>query len=175
MVPAKLESMVLRMSSGVVVSSMRCADEWPALFTSTSTRPQVSSTSAAMRRTAAWSATSRLSASAVPPCRSISPRTAVSLLSVRPTTATRAPCTAISSAAARPIPLPPPVTMQTLSAKPMPATYHRAVTPSSPPTPTRFGDVFHGELPHAVKREAGLDRSRAVRRFYWDYVLNQHS
>ena len=56
--PTRLLSYTLRRSSGVVVSSIRRGELWPALLTRTSTLPCLPSTSSTMPKTRCLSATS---------------------------------------------------------------------------------------------------------------------
>jgi hypothetical protein len=82
----------------------------PALLKTRSAGPQVCSTVAAAASIDAWSVTSTVSASAVPPAARISATSFSSMSPRRASTATLAPREASSLAVARPMPLEAPVT-----------------------------------------------------------------
>src|SRR5690242_19296342 len=96
----------------------------PAQLTRTSTRPWRERIAFAASSTASRSATSTASASAWPPARSMRSWVSASAVARRPDTTTFAPALASSTAAACPMPLPPPVT--------------QAIFPLSAPMRVRF-------------------------------------
>jgi len=86
------------------------------LLTSTSTRPNVPSVACTARWTSASSVTLPGTASAWPPAAAISSATPSRISLRRPVIVTLAPSRANVAAMAAPIPVPPPVTIATLSA-----------------------------------------------------------
>ena len=86
----------------------------PALLKSTSSRPYVSTAAAIRFRTSSSFETSARMNVAAPPSASISRATAAPLSSCQSDTTTLAPSRANSSALARPMPEPPPVTIAVL-------------------------------------------------------------
>src|SRR3954468_1277019 len=106
---------ITRCQSSTVVCSISAAWPMPALLWSTSTRPSSSNTREANASTASGSVTSTTCAFALPP---ISRVTASADSPFTSATCTFAPSFANSSALARPIPEPAPVTTTTLPANP---------------------------------------------------------
>ena len=98
------------------IDSSGAANWPPALFTRMSTTPNRSSTASRNAPSCSGSRTSVGIARHSNPAPSSSPRTASSGSGRRPQIATLAPVLASSSAVARPIPVPPPVTMATVPA-----------------------------------------------------------
>jgi hypothetical protein len=92
----------------------------PALFTSTSSPPKVSTAAATTCSTTAGSLRSPVTATAVPPAASISATTALAVSALTSATTTLAPSPANRSAAARPMPEPAPVTTTLLFSNPLP-------------------------------------------------------
>ena len=85
----------------------------PALFSSTSSRPYLSTAARTIASASALSVTSPLAVAASPPPSPIFAAVSSALDSLRSATTTRAPSRANASADARPIPDPPPVTRAT--------------------------------------------------------------
>src|SRR3954451_17975353 len=120
---------ITRCQSSTVVCSISAAWPMPALLWSTSTRPSSSNTCAANASTDSGSVTSTTCAFALPP---ISRATASAASRFTSATCTFAPSFAKSSALARPIPEPAPVTTTTLPANPAASMrpYASAVAPA---------------------------------------------
>src|SRR5436853_516724 len=140
----------------------------PALLTSTSMRPRSARTRSTMRVRSACFVTSVGSASALPP----TPRTSLAVRSppsaFSSATTTSAPSRASSSAVARPMPWPPPVTMATLPASSLPwsltvreyTTWYLLPPWTAAPTRARRGDRLQRD--HA--RGDGQEGPQADRR-----------
>src|SRR5829696_7729663 len=114
-VPTKLISSVERKSSTLRSSIPAHLPLTPALATTTSSRPHLSTVAAIAERTESSSLTSQVTLVAVPPARPIAWATSRSSSGVRPASATLAPRRANNVAAACPMPDPPPLMNATLS------------------------------------------------------------
>src|SRR5262245_34419746 len=115
---------------------LRALLEWPALLTRTSTRPW---RSIVQRTTSAASAvlpTSAARLAQAPPARSTAATTSASGALRRPTITTWAPSAARIRAVARPMPVPPPVTMAT-----WPWSDFTRASPSDPAAPGRHASI----------------------------------
>src|SRR5262245_46752367 len=111
--PSRITPVTARQSASVIVSSA-CSARTAALLTRMSMRPKREAAAATMVPTASASATSAVTANALPPSRSISRATAsASCKFERALTTIAAPPSASASAMARPILRPAPVTMAT--------------------------------------------------------------
>src|SRR5215472_10723125 len=113
---------MMRSQSASVRSMMSARRVTPALLTRMSIRPNVSTTRATILSMVARSPTSALTARPSFTAAAVDSAAAGSMS----TTATRAPASAIASEIARPMPLPAPVTMATLSASVMDRAISRA-------------------------------------------------
>src|SRR4030095_6876100 len=112
-------SMTLSQISSDVSCRGPACDRFPALLTSMSTRPKVARVACTARCTSASSVTLLGTASACPPAAAIWSATSSSSSLRRPVIVTLAPSCANVRAMAAPMPVPPPVTMVTLSASRM--------------------------------------------------------
>ncbi len=121
------------------IASAGAANWPPALFTRMSTAPKRSSTASRNTATCAGSRTSQGIASTFRPSASSSARTCSSGSGRRPQIATLAPVRASSRAVARPMPVPPPVTIATAPA--FASAFSGERNPSSIAAVWRSGDV----------------------------------
>src|SRR5512144_631892 len=154
-------------SSCATQRMLRALLECPALFTRMSARPYCATVHSASPRASATFSTSQARATARPPVRVISPTTSSSGALRRPATTTRAPSAASIRAAARPMPVPPPVMIATCPSRtPMTRPPLRG-TRRSAPGPHGLLEVAHAggpsvddHLAHLVddRRGGGMDQ-----------------